>query len=237
MSNTILTEKSGIEEQHLQLVTSFQSETNCELGDALFILSLSNWNYEESIGVYTLTTMETLQRKRSLNALNNFEIEEKIACSKKRKTIKNKRYVIKKRVPKKSNNKPKSNANKNKDADSQNKNFQMISKNSLLTKKEGGVLSFENLKSFLTQDPAPGWRARIWAFKLYDENLVKGFPENLETKEPIILNKELFQIYVLITDKVSIKNLQRGIHAYLSKFGYHNDTNHNHKLMTFSVKK
>ncbi|KAJ3430078.1 hypothetical protein M0813_25429 [Anaeramoeba flamelloides] len=211
-----------------QMICSFQKEMHCKKGEAIFFLSLSNWEYRDSCAIYILQQLERLRKSNVLNQ-RSFQLQERLT---EEGTNERKRKPKINKENKQSNGVQKGGLGKKRKTEL-NQNLFSIPKQ---LKKEQGTFTFEKLKKFLTQYPSPGWKARVWAFKLYNKTLVQGFPENLKTKEPIIFNKELFHIYVSITNKVSVKNLQRGVHAYLSKFGYHNETNHNHKFMIFKNK-
>ncbi|KAJ6248198.1 hypothetical protein M0813_17861 [Anaeramoeba flamelloides] len=99
---------------------------------------------------------------------------------------------------------------------------------------EGKPLEFEGLKRYLTQKPSPPWRERLRAFKMYDQELVMGFPEALYTHENIILDKNIFKLYLDINNgEVSSKNLQRGVTAYLERIGFNKIQNRSRTFMEF----
>ncbi|KAJ6241524.1 hypothetical protein M0813_00222 [Anaeramoeba flamelloides] len=95
-------------------------------------------------------------------------------------------------------------------------------------------LDFETLKRYLEQKPSPPWRERLRAFKLYNNELIMGFPDALYTHEKIIIDKRVFKLYLEINKgAVSSKNLQRGMTAFLERIGFCKIQNRSRTFMEF----
>ncbi|KAJ3441464.1 tpr domain protein in aerotolerance operon batb [Anaeramoeba flamelloides] len=78
------------------------------------------------------------------------------------------------------------------------------------------------------------WDKRLRAMIEFDPELIVGYPDHLKTKSQITIKKTIFDLLTKYTSKkVSKKNLQRGVHSFLAKYGFKNETRHNHNIMIF----
>ncbi|KAJ3430871.1 ubx domain-containing protein [Anaeramoeba flamelloides] len=95
-------------------------------------------------------------------------------------------------------------------------------------------LSVEELKFFINQKPCPSWEARLTAFHCYDPTLIKGFKDGIPSQENIEIEKRLFVLYTKLNNgKITSKNLQRGVIAFLERNSYEKVDDRSRKTMLF----
>ncbi|KAJ3451191.1 hypothetical protein M0812_04861 [Anaeramoeba flamelloides] len=92
----------------------------------------------------------------------------------------------------------------------------------------------EELKFFINQKPCPSWEARLTAFHCHDPTLIKGFKDGIPSQENIEIEKRLFVLYTeLNKGKITSKNLQRGVIAFLGRNRYEKVDDRSRKTMLF----
>ncbi|KAJ6251679.1 hypothetical protein M0813_14878 [Anaeramoeba flamelloides] len=249
-----LIQVASLQEEKSVLLNNFRQETGSSFEDALSYLGVCNWDYQFSVGVYGLLGLKKAPRSKinfkqlnnSLVEMNEFflpqssegeeetmyftnrkrEIEtiyqEKCISPKERKIMLNGK-VNKHEEPKNDPNQAKIKIETQKDE----KNFDQI------IKEETKLSKIDKLQNVLSQGFL-SWDKRLRAIVNYDPELVVGYPINLKTKNQITIKKTIFDLLAKYSSKkVSKKNLQRGVHSFLAKFGFKNETKHNHNIMIF----
>ncbi|KAJ6237655.1 hypothetical protein M0813_27219 [Anaeramoeba flamelloides] len=202
-----------------KLISDFSKEIGCKRSEALKYLSCGNFDYSSSIGLFILTKLLSKNNKQSSNTRvplpERMRIQEIITSDECE--------------------------NEEQEQEQQQQNYiATMSTNSNLNENEIKLenrdhLNFEDLCKFLMTNPSPSWRQRLIAFKLYDPSLLSGFPDALETKKRIVIDKRLFVIYRQINQGiVSSKNLQRGVITYLERIGFLKINDRSRKRMVFN---
>ncbi|KAJ3447180.1 hypothetical protein M0812_07403 [Anaeramoeba flamelloides] len=209
-----------------KLISDFSNEIGCKRSEALKYLSCGNFDYSSSIGLFILTKLLSKNNKQSSNTIvplpERMRIQEIIPSD---ECENEEQEPEQQQQPQKQE---------------QQNYIATMSTNSNLNENEIKLenrdhLNFEDLCKFLMTNPSPSWRQRLIAFKLYDPSLLSGFPDALETKKRIVIDKRLFVIYHQINQGiVSSKNLQRGVITYLERIGFLKINNRSRKRMVFN---
>ncbi|KAJ3438263.1 hypothetical protein M0812_17444 [Anaeramoeba flamelloides] len=199
-------------EKREKLVSSFSNELGCERSEAWKYLSGGNFDYSSSVGLYILTRLLSSNKKQ--RSLKKEPLPEKMRMQE----------MIPSDEPEQEPQSPASDL----DLDTNTITNEIILENR-------AHLTFEELGKFLMTNPSPSWNQRLMAFKLYDSTLLSGFPDALETKKKIVIDKRLFVIYHQINQGVvSSKNLQRGVITYLERIGFLKINDRSRKRMIFN---
>ncbi|KAJ6226196.1 f-box domain [Anaeramoeba flamelloides] len=168
-------------------------------------------------------SMGFTQRKRTVETI----YEEKNSSPKERKIMIRSKTKNQEQKSKNKETKPKKDEQ---EEEAEAKNVPKISEEERLRKLD----KLQNILShgFLN------WDKRLRAIIEYDPELIIGYPHHLKTKKQITVKKKIFELLSKYSTKqVSKKNLQRGVHSFLAKFGFRNETKHNHNVMIFRSKK
>ncbi|KAJ6247453.1 hypothetical protein M0813_18983 [Anaeramoeba flamelloides] len=196
-----------------KLVSDFSIELGCERSEAWKYLSCGNFDYSSSMGLFILTRLLSKSKKQS--RLKKVHLPEKMRINE----------IVSYDQRKQEPQSPTTDLNSD-------PNIEASANEILLENRDH--LTFEKLCKFLMTNPSPSWNQRLMAFKLYDSTLMSGFPDALETKKKIVIDKRLFVIYGQINQGVvSSKNLQRGVITYLERIGFLKINDRSRKRMVF----
>ncbi|KAJ6233927.1 hypothetical protein M0813_29605 [Anaeramoeba flamelloides] len=195
-----------------KLVSSFSNELGCERSEAWKYLSCGNFDYSSSVGLYILTRL--LSKNKNQRSLKKRPFPEKMRMQE----------II-----------PSDEREQEPQSPASDLSSDTNTITNEITLENRAHLTFEELGKFLMTNPSPSWNQRLMAFKLYDSTLLSGFPDALETKKKIVIDKRLFVIYHQINQGVvSSKNLQRGVITYLERIGFLKINDRSRKRMVFN---
>ncbi|KAJ6227245.1 hypothetical protein M0813_10153 [Anaeramoeba flamelloides] len=215
-----------------QQIIDFTNNCGCSEKDALLFLKRGSFDFEYSVALFTLTRLISRPRgnsktresgtKKILTEVNYDSDQIKPSRLSTTETVMTPNFL------KESNG-----FGFNTSACSINLQPLCYTNNSFIY-DENKPLDFETLKRYLKQKPSPPWRERLRAFKLYNNELIMGFPEALYTREKIIIDKRVFKLYLEINKgAVTSKNLQRGVTAFLERIGFCKIQNRSRTFMEF----
>ncbi|KAJ6249777.1 golgi integral membrane protein [Anaeramoeba flamelloides] len=248
------------EEKKSVLLNNFRQQTGSSLTDALSYLDVCNWDYQFSVGVFGLLGLKNASRSKtnftklndSLVEMNEFfapqssEGEETMNFTQRKRTVetiyeeknsspKERKIMIRSKTKNQEQNSKKNEIQPKKDEqdEQEEEEEEILSKIS----EEEHLRKLDKLENILSHGFL-NWDKRLRAIIEFDPELIIGYPHHLKTKNQITIKKKIFELLSKYSSKkVSKKNLQRGVHSFLAKFGFRNDTKHNHNVMIFRSKK
>ncbi|KAJ6241326.1 phd zinc finger-containing protein-related [Anaeramoeba flamelloides] len=218
-------------EKREKLIYDFSIELGCERAEALKYLSCGNFDYSSSIGLFILTRLLSKNNKQS--PFTKVPLPEKMRIQE----------IIPSDECEHEEQQEQEQEQEQEQQEQQEQEQNCMVHMGTNTNLNPNIISLENkdhltfgeLSIFLMTNPSPSWRQRLIAFKLYDPTLLSGFPDALETKKRIVIDKRLFVIYHQINQGVvSSKNLQRGVITYLERIGFLKINDRSRKRMVFN---
>ncbi|KAJ3443344.1 hypothetical protein M0812_09181 [Anaeramoeba flamelloides] len=222
---------SPLTKERINKIEQFMKKTDCLLAESINFLWFLNWDLKLAVATHVLCKMSRLKTK-------TFEKNQQLDRSHSSVQRKQKNLYDRKRLLAQTKSVSCPNVvkafqfNEKKKRRKQKYKTNVKRALSLREIQDNSTNDKEAMKRFLTQKPAPRWKARLTAFDDYDSNLIRGWPfclkefngmdENKKRIRKLIIHKKLFQIYLLLNPSVSIKNLQRGLITFMEKQNFLN---------------